>query len=190
MGQRLNIEILNNGELLANCYQHWSAYTRDSLVIALDILDNKYIDDVPNVETAVRILENACEGSGLYLADLEYAKEHGFAEELLIPATNRNDGLISITEEQMENTRGWEEGRVSIDLTRKMVDFNVWFPIWDGEEEDYSLPVTHKNADADPYDISFEDFRKFAHRVLTDMDEADKTHTILFYDDIQVKPIE
>lgn len=33
MGQSLNIEIWNNGEVLANAYYHWSAYTESAAKI-------------------------------------------------------------------------------------------------------------------------------------------------------------
>lgn len=36
MGQRLNIEIHNNGELLTNCYYHWSGYTKCALDFVCD----------------------------------------------------------------------------------------------------------------------------------------------------------
>ena len=38
MGQRLNVEILNKGTLMANAYYHWSAYTSSSLDIIEQIL--------------------------------------------------------------------------------------------------------------------------------------------------------
>ena len=38
MGQRLNVEILYDGTLMANAYYHWSAYTSSSLDIVEQIL--------------------------------------------------------------------------------------------------------------------------------------------------------
>ena len=40
MGQRLNIEIKENNELLANVLYQWSGFTPASLVLTQCILDN------------------------------------------------------------------------------------------------------------------------------------------------------
>ena len=40
MGQRLNIEIMKNGETIANCYYHWSAYTTSALATAIMVISN------------------------------------------------------------------------------------------------------------------------------------------------------
>lgn len=41
MGQRLNIEIVKNGEVLANSYYHWAAYSEVAIDLAIQII-NKY----------------------------------------------------------------------------------------------------------------------------------------------------
>ena len=46
---------------------------------------------------------------------------------------NRNDGLIAFTSLEMENTREWEEGRVTIDLSEKVIAFEALIVI--DEEE-------------------------------------------------------
>ena len=38
MGQRLNIEMVANGESLVNVYFHWSAYTDEALSILQEII--------------------------------------------------------------------------------------------------------------------------------------------------------
>ena len=48
MGQRLNVEIWNNGEVLANAYYHWSAYTESAAHIvdkALNYIKNNPVQD-------------------------------------------------------------------------------------------------------------------------------------------------
>ena len=58
MGQRLNIEIKENNELLANVLYQWSGFTPASLVLTQRILDNveniKYDDPVAK---AIKLLE-------------------------------------------------------------------------------------------------------------------------------------
>ena len=48
--------------------------------------------------TSARLIEN----------NLEYAKEIGISSDF-ITATNRNDGLIGITEKSINETRKWQE---------------------------------------------------------------------------------
>ena len=38
MGQRLNIEILKDGDCIANCYYHWGAYTSPTIHLVKEIL--------------------------------------------------------------------------------------------------------------------------------------------------------
>ena len=64
MGQRLNIEIKENGTTLANAYYHWSAYTDSSLELTEHILKN--IDSVEHENStvkAIKLLETT--GAGL-----------------------------------------------------------------------------------------------------------------------------
>ena len=37
MGERLNIEIIKNGETLANCYYHWAGYSNSSVEKIQDV---------------------------------------------------------------------------------------------------------------------------------------------------------
>ena len=66
MGQRLNLEIWNNGKLLANAYYHWSAFTESSAEIiskALNYIENNTLEDNNVLLYAIRILEST--GAGL-----------------------------------------------------------------------------------------------------------------------------
>lgn len=125
MGQRLNIEIIKSGKCLANAYYHWSAYTTSSLQMAMDILqqlESKSSDIKDDTLLAIRLLES----TGAGITDEERnaipIELSGFA---FIPCAGRNDGLIAISDKGMENTRSWEEGRFSINLDDKSVNFDV-----------------------------------------------------------------
>ena len=112
MGQRLNIEMKTKGKVVANCYYHWSAYTRSALQLTKEIISNfDSIQDNDDVKRAVKLLEST--GAGY---------------------SDRNDGLIATSEEEMKNTRYWEEGRVTIDMDNKTFDFNVFFTGYDEED--------------------------------------------------------
>ena len=105
MGQRLNIEMKSKGKVVANCYYHWSAYTMTALQLTKEIISN--FDDIKvddDVKRAVKLLELT--GAGY---------------------SDRDNGLIATTEEEMNDTRYWEEGRVTIDMDNKIFDFNVFF---------------------------------------------------------------
>jgi hypothetical protein len=173
MGQRLNIEIFNNGELLANGYYHWSGFTTSSMELTKVILDN--YDKIMALDLCIKtkaILLLQLTNAGLMVNDrddeLQFAIENLPRQDLgkieLKPSINRNEGLISITEDNMEETRQWEEARITIYLDTKKIDFdNVYIDSKESWQEDY--PET--NYDDLPlfpfettWDIDFKDFRE------------------------------
>lgn len=161
MGQRLNIEIRRkkDNKILANSYYHWSAYTYSSLKLAEEIVENIY-DIIRNDKTsdevkAIQLLQTT--GAGL-LED-EYNKLNEEDKKYCSLATNRNLGLISFTDEGMEETRKWEEGRLTIDIdfddkdydfygNKNLVDFEVYFQI-DEEEVNESYEEEIKSGKLD-----------------------------------------
>ena len=142
MGQRLNIEIRRkkDNKILANSYYHWSAYTYSSLKLAEEIVENIY-DIIRNDKTsdeikAIQLLQTT--GAGLLEDEYNLLKEED--KKYCSLATDRNLGLISFTEKGIENTRNWEEGRLTINVDfdnkeydfvgdKNRVDFEVYFPI-------------------------------------------------------------
>lgn len=129
MGQRLNIEIVSGEERLANAYYHWSAYTYSAIELTMTAL-NEYFERENVHETklqkAVRMLEAT--GARLTLAEIAMAKEDPKIPEfefIQAESVDRNDGLLSVTEKGMDDTERYEEGRVSIYLDEKTVDFAV-----------------------------------------------------------------
>lgn len=127
MGQRLNIEIKSKGKVVANCYYHWSAYTRSALQLTKEIISNfDSIQDNDDVERSVKLLEST--GAGY---------------------SDRNAGLIATSEEEMKDTRYWEEARVTIDMDNKTFDFNVFFK---GYDEDDAKDILEEHPDIVRYD--------------------------------------
>lgn len=98
MGQRLNIEVHYDGELLANAYYHWSAYTSSSLNLL-----GKVIEAYKNRTEINKRFNNI-----------------SFQE-----CENRNVGILSVTEQGMGETRKWEEGRVTVDISTEEFIFDV-----------------------------------------------------------------
>ena len=128
MGQRLNIEIKINGELIANSYFHWSAYTGSSIELVKQILS--YYDDVVSnysVQRAVSLLELT--GAGIQEEELQRivldADKDIQRLKFKRMSHNRNQGFIHVLQPDMDNTRDWDEGRVTIDIGDDTIIFDV-----------------------------------------------------------------
>lgn len=153
MGQRLNIEIKDEGKVLANAYYHWSGYTSSALELIQLILESlKKVNFENNVIKAIKLLEET--GAGLVNEELEYAKKIFKSKNISFSeGISRNEGLISITEEGIEKNRYWEESRVEIDLVNKTIKFDAVFKISIEEyEEEY---VDEDVEDIPIYEIDF-----------------------------------
>jgi hypothetical protein len=122
MGQRLNIEIVENGVCLANAYYHWSAYTSSAFELAKQIIEAipTVKEEIP-VMKAIRLLEVT--GAKLMSEEIDFAKKLLLGD--FEKATDRNDGLISISEKGIAETRQWQEGAVYIYLDEKRMKFDV-----------------------------------------------------------------
>lgn len=156
MGQRLNIEIHDNGKLLANAYYHWDAYTGTALEHAKTILDNVLDMEDHSVLSAVRLLETT--GARLTSEEIDYMKL--YSDEDFVEAVSRNDGLIGVSPNGMQNTRYWEEGRVVFDIGTQTVDFMVYCTEdFEEYEDDYEKsPLKLEEIDVSLDAIPFDDF--------------------------------
>lgn len=163
LGQRLNIEIVSDGALLANCYYHWSAYTDSALALTELIIDKFYDSDTsPGIKNAVELLEST--GAGVNERERIEIKKfpNKFVGIDFKKATDRNCGIISVTENGMEETRYWEEARVTIDVLNQTVSFDVFYKYYEKEYvEEYAdeddvrlsdLPVCHLDLDSIPFE--------------------------------------
>ncbi len=171
MGQRLNIEILYDGEPIANSYFHWSAYTFPALVLTEEIIRcYEETSEIIPLRIAVEILQKI--GAGVN--DTERSRidsdETGrFKNIEFVDAKSRNDGLIGVTQEGMDETRAWEEGRVEIDIWKETVNFMVFFEVSDEEYEegrDEGSSARVPSVDFDLYSLcKFKDFSKLVNIV-------------------------
>lgn len=117
MGQRLNIEIINDNGILANCYYHWSGYTLASIDLLKQIIEEigRKESIKGNVEEAIALLRHTG-------AEFNHeAWEEAFKEGLVLSSEapqckGRTCGLIAVTANSMRETRKWEEGRITINL--------------------------------------------------------------------------
>jgi hypothetical protein len=168
MGQRLNIELFYNGERVANAYYHWSGYTSSAFDLTRQIIINydKFMSkDLPIQIKAILLLQTT--RAGLMKDEFKWAEENinQFDEykDILINAANRSEGLISISQEGMDETEKWEEARVTIHLDTKKIDLDTFY-IYE-TIEDYIENYSQEEADNlndFPYDFewgyTFEEF--------------------------------
>lgn len=168
MGQRLNIEIVSNDTLLANCYYHWSAYTNSALTLTERIIEKFYDSDMNvSVKNAVELLEST--GAGINEQERNEIQKfpNRFAKIDFKKAIDRNEGLISVTERGMEETRYWEEARVTIDVLSQTVSFGVFYTYSKKEyaemcdDEDNLRPSDLPICHLDLNNIPFEDIGEF-----------------------------
>lgn len=170
MGQRLNIEIVKNGKVLANSYYHWSGFSNSAVNLAIQIIQNYEYIKKYNVEVyiknqdllfAIRLLEE----TGAGLRDINATRKILKDETMnlkLKECQGRNEGIIGITQEDIEETRDWEEGRVSIDIENKTIDFDVISEytleeLKDDYDEEEIKELNIKEIDRNFKNISFED---------------------------------
>ena len=136
MGQRLNLEIVKDGKVLANSYYHWSAYTGstfDLVQTAYEFIRTNPIGD--DRLLAVRALEAT--GAGMIEEDLDFM--HSFRKysgQSFKECVDRNSGILGVTKTSINNTEDWSEGTASIiidDYNHPEICTNV-VSIWDSEE--------------------------------------------------------
>ena len=129
MGQRLNIQIeantpdTNETKVLANCYYHWSGYTSSAMELVNEIVKSGIynLDILDPVEKAIRLLE----ATGAGLAEDELTDAYNTPKYKV--STDRNMGLIAISEEGTDRVADWEESRVTINLTTGSINMSDMF---------------------------------------------------------------
>lgn len=164
MGQRLNIEIMSGNKILTNAYYHWSAYSETAIEMTKNIINEYYeINEKNEIFKAVKLLE--CTGAGVNDEEKNLIKNNPLLNSLIMQnSINRNEGLLSVSEEGMQKTRYWEEGRVTIHIDTETFDFNVLCRIGiDEYEEVYERKVE---------DVPFIENFSFDHILFSDVDKV------------------
>lgn len=176
MGQRLNLEVCYDGEVLANAYYHWSAYTSTSLRMLKKVLDAyKNRTEIAPLKVAVEILQAT--GAGVDKAEkasIAADTSGGFDGIKFQDAKNRNEGLLAVTKSGIEETRYWEEGRVTVDISTEEFVFDVMWRMSDAEYEDGREPGAASNLPDTKFNFlepcSFRDYSKFEEAVQNNSD--------------------
>lgn len=166
MGQRLNIEVRYDGEPVANAYYHWSAYTSSSLNLLGQVIEAyRSRTEINKLKVAVEILQAT--GAGINEEEKEnIAKDTTgrFNNISFQDCDNRNTGLLSVTEQGMEETRKWEEGRVTVDIGTEEFTFDVMIIMDNADFEDCWESSADQLPDAQidfTEACKFSDFEKF-----------------------------
>lgn len=163
MGQRLVIVGKKNHIPIFNIYYHWSAYTSSSIYEADRLL--KYLLQPEKCGDLVLSAIEYCEANGGGISndvDIEEAQRVYPDHKIKTDGINRNDGLIAITADGMNNNLSWAEGVIEIDFDNDLINNNVFF-YYDSveqinEECDYEGDDKIKDSDIlVPY-ISIESF--------------------------------
>lgn len=194
MGQRLIVDIIKDGEIMAAVYFHWSAYTTTAfyeleklkhIIFAdEDITTSQFVgldeenkplyknhtlkkEDLLKIDDLRLRLIKGLEaiGGGLDKGDIEYAKKEYPNETFLEDGYSRNEGLIAISEKEIQEHHGWSEGDALIDLDDMTVsnycffgvnmndkDFKKWLKDMDFEEKDVVIKETDLSMECIPID--------------------------------------
>lgn len=169
MGQRLVVTIKGGEERLCNIYYHWSAYTMSALYQTRDLINCIYNREDETKEELLLRLIRFCEKEGGGISNGPEGEEWKYIQNLYPNETfkadgiSRSDGLISLSEKEMDVSQSWSEGDVDINLDEDMVRFGVygWYESfeeyneerqeWDEDFEDMSL----EDIPSIDYDLSY-----------------------------------
>lgn len=136
MGQRLNVEIIMGGDPIVNCYFHWSGYSQTAADYGVRLIEyyDKHVKGVIKdpLLAAVRIFDalphlsytGATAYPGLEEESYKFMCEK-YPDEEFREVADRNSGMISCVEEEMEGTRNAEEARITIDFDSETVNFET-----------------------------------------------------------------
>ena len=162
MGQRLNLEIHVENQVVENAYYHWSGYTRSALELTRVVIEAlSTVSETHPTLRAIRLLEST--GAGFASDEREVALAQFPEEENLNfnQVLNRKEGIISITDDGISETRQWEESRVEIHLDEQLVKFNALFTCSENEfyehyeyteEEFQELPIHDETIEEFSFD--------------------------------------
>lgn len=155
MGQRLTVDILENGERIAIIYYHWSAYF-DSTIYELETLKNDIVTAKASGNDVLLAIIDGLEkrggGLGLDPRSRDMAKKK-WPDRTFKIDINRNDGLIFIDEQDMDETYAMTEGTASIDIVTEEVITEV--------DLECGLHYDVKDLPCDPFKVmTFEELEK------------------------------
>lgn len=118
MGQRLVVDIINKGKLACKVYYHWSGYSYPAYVEIRDLIESINDDPLKDIIQAISDGGGGFRNSS-YKDETVKAAVDLFGKEFvdsLNPFPDRNNGLMAIGPDDMEDMDGWAEARAEINL--------------------------------------------------------------------------
>ena len=98
--------------------------------------------------------------------------------------TNRNNGLICITEGQMEDSMSWAEADATVDLDRMRIEFNVLYYTEDDDDDDFvcdnPYTPTVQEVDFDLSDMTFDNIKWLIDRIEEGDKDIDALHQSMY----------
>ena len=170
MGQRLTIDILDNGEKIAIIYYHWSAYFVSTIYELKDVKDDIAKAKAEGKDVLLAIIDGLeRRGGGLDISPRtrEAAKKEWPDREFKTDI-NRNDGLICIEEKDIEETFNMSEGWASIDISTEEVGDEVDL------EMDLHFKVPELPVNPFDHDMSFEELDKLYEYIKAEVEKSFK----------------
>lgn len=130
MGQRLVISVETKGEPIAKLYFHWSAYTSSALYETQDVVHCIYNHKDETIKELQLRLIRWCEENGGGIDgktdEFEYIQKMFPNETFETEGYSRSNGLIALSEKNMQEMQYWSEGDVIIDLDEDLINFGVY----------------------------------------------------------------
>lgn len=132
MGQRLIVTVRSMGEDICKMYFHWSAYTILALEEVRDMIE-EFPMETKSKDEAILYFIRYCEKNGGGISGGYGSKEWGYItskypnETFKTDGISRNQGLIGISEEEMEDIQSWSEGDIVINLDDMTVHNEVFW---------------------------------------------------------------
>lgn len=130
MGQRLVITLKDGKRDLAAIYYHWSAYTYSALVETKKVIDCIYNHEEETERgmllRLIKFLEENGGGIRGTTEEYDYIRMTYPNETFKTEGYSRNNGIIALSPQGIEELKSWSEGDVDIQLDNDMVDFGVY----------------------------------------------------------------
>jgi hypothetical protein len=125
MGQRLVIGFSIDGEEFCNAYFHWSGFTSASAETVNEIAAN-YALHIQEGDTEEEAVVNALYDFGAGMSGKETPENLAKISKKLkyVTATNRDDGLINLSQTNRANAWGWAEADIWLDVDDKSMRLN------------------------------------------------------------------
>lgn len=155
MGQRLVITVYNNtkdNQPIAAIYYHWSGYTRSGLdeLSKLQHVIEKNDNFIPSLLNCLSIPKQTVIGEycgSLMEDDIEYYTNTYYQNYELPEIRHRNEGILAIQPESIEQLQLWAEANLYIYLDEQLFEYEgLLWSIRDGDEDfedfDKSTPYT------------------------------------------------